>query len=140
MEEEDRSVYLSELQAKLRKLEQDHLHEVSDPPQKPMPKPRTNLPGGNPQQATPKPIDPAADSQWKPQPTPCPRRKPRNHKKTRKVEPVPVPETLHGDEWLLFFDLSTDRKKVLFGLGLATLLGATLLHRAACMDKTGRIS
>ena len=43
------------------------------------------------------------------------------------LELVPTPEALNRREWDKVFDLGTDRKKVLFGLGLAILCGAALL-------------
>ena len=66
-------------------------------------------------------------SGWKPLPTPQPQR--RNHKKNKEelLEPVPTPEALNMSEWDQIFDLRSDRKKVLFGIGLATLGGTALL-------------
>ena len=43
------------------------------------------------------------------------------------MEQVPKPDALSDQGWKLVLDLSTDRKKVLFGLGFVFLLGTILL-------------
>ena len=88
---------------------------------RPIAKPRTR--------ATPVPPGPSTEaSGWKPFPLLDPGKK--NQKKKNKdesLEPVPTPEALIMSDWEQVFDLRSDRRKVLFGIGLASLGDAILI-------------
>ena len=125
--EEVRSVDLSELQAKLRKLEQDHLESPEAISEQPPATPGTWVEDEQPQQATPTPAAEATGLQWKPLPTPKTRKRPLHRKRKSKMETIPESAALAEKEWHFMTDLTADRQKVLFGLGVLFLLGTTLL-------------
>ena len=146
--EEVRSVDLSELQAKLRKLEKDRLE---------MPEDATPQTSGNPgtwveeqptPQVTPTPATASTESQWKPLPTPKTRKHPRHRKRKSKMEMIPESAALSDAQWTFTIDLSTDKQKTVFGvsmlflLGMAVLivylLGVCLCRICSCCKKTCR--
>ena len=125
--EEKRSVDLSELQAKLRKLDEDHLGVPDELEENPPAKPGTWTEEDQPQQSTPRPADVVTESQWKPLPTPKSRKRPRHRKRKSKMETIPESAALSDDQWTFMIDLSTDRQKTVFGLGILFLLGTAVL-------------
>ena len=125
--EEVCSVDLSELQAKLRKLEQDRLEMPEDASQQTSANPGTWVEDQPTPQATPTPAAALTESQWKPLPTPKTRKHPRHRKRKPKMDTIPETAALHGDNMRFVVDLSTDRQKVLFRLGILFLLCVTVL-------------
>ena len=122
----DRSVDLSELQAGLRRIEEEHLGILEEAPEPPVERPGTWVEDDQPLQTTPKPADAVTESQWKPLPTPKTRKRPPKHKRKAKMEKLPEPAELNSNGWVFTIDLSTDEKKTVFGLGVMFLLGFTL--------------
>ena len=121
--EASRSIDLSELQAKLRKLEEEALGIPDSSTEATPAKPGTWVEDNQPQQATPNPVTIPTESQWKPLPTPGTRKRPRHRKRKHKMEPLPEAEGLSSDQWVFSIDLSTDKNKTMFALGLMFLLG-----------------
>ena len=122
-----RSVDLSELQAKLRKLEEEQLG-VPEVAQENKPDgPGTWTEDNRPQQPTPKPATDVTESQWKPLPTPNTRKLPWHRNRKPKIETIPEPEAISADQWTFTIDLSTDRQKTVFGLSVLVLLGMTIV-------------
>ena len=121
------SVDLSELQAKLRKLEQEYLETPDKVSQQPPANPGTWVDDQQTPQATPTPAAVSTESQWKPLPTPKTRKRPRHRKRKPKMETIPEKAALTGDNLHFMINLSTDHRIVLFGLGVLFLLGTTVL-------------
>ena len=82
----DRSIDLSELQAGLRRIEEEHLGILEEAPEPPVERPGTWVEDDQPLQTTPKPADVVTESQWKPLPTPKTRKRPPKHKRKAKME------------------------------------------------------
>ena len=122
----DRSIDLSELQAGLRRIEEEHLGILDEAPEPPVERPGTWVEDDPPLQTTPKPADIVTESQWKPLPTPKTRKRPPKHKRKAKMEELPETAQLQSNGWVFTIDLSTDEKKTVFGLGVMFLLGLTL--------------
>ena len=125
--EGDRSIDLSELQAGLRRIEERNLSVLEEAPEPPAERPGTWIEDDQPLQTTPKPADVVTESQWKPLPTPKTRKRPPKHKRKSKMEKLPEPAELRSDNWMFTFDLSTDAKKIVFGLSVMFLLGLAIL-------------
>ena len=125
--EASKSIDLSELQAKLRKVEEEALGVPDASTEATPAKPGTWINEDQPQQVTPTPATATAESQWKPLPTPKTRKRPRHRKRKHKMEPLPEPEALSSDQWIFKIDLSTDKNKTLFALGVMFLLGMIII-------------
>ena len=125
--EGERSIDLSELQAGLRRIEEQHLDVLDEAPDPPVERPGTWTEENQPLQTTPKPVDVVTESQWKPLPTPKIRKRPPKHKRQSKAGKLPEPAELRSDSWVFTIDLSTDDKKTVFGLGVMFLLGLAIL-------------
>ena len=121
--EASRSIDLFELQAKLRKVEEEALGVPDSSAEATPAKAGTWVEEDQPQQATPTPATVKPESQWKPLPTPKTRKRPRHRKRKHKMEPLPEAEGLSSDQWVFSIDLSTDKNKTMFALGLMFLLG-----------------
>ena len=125
--EASRSIDLSELQAKLRKVEEDALG-VPDSATEAIPAgPGTWVEDDQPQQATPKPAAVNTESQWKPLPTPKTRKRPHQRKQKHKMETLPETAALSVDQWIFTIALSTDKQKTVFGLTVLFLLGMVVI-------------
>ena len=125
--EASRSIDLSELQAKLRKVEEEALGIPDSSTEATPAKPGTWVTEDQPQQATQTPATATAESQWKPLPTPKTRKRPRHRKRKHKMETLPEAETLSADQWVFKIDLTTDKNKTLFALGVMFLLGMIII-------------
>ena len=128
--ENDRSVDLWEVQAKLRRLDREALDPELEWKDFPTPVPISRLqPTAKPRTTEPPaPTESSTDtSGWKPLPNSQPPRRNRKKNKEDSHELVPTPEALNTRGWDEIFDLRSDRKKVLFDLGLATLAGMVLI-------------
>ena len=125
--EASRSIDLSELQAKLRKVEEQALGVPDSATEATPAKPGTWIDDDQPQQVTPTPATVNTESQWKPLPTPKTRKRPHHRKRKQKMEPLPEAEAFSSDQWIFTIDLSTDKQKTVFGLSVMFLLGMAII-------------
>ena len=113
-ERKDRLVDLSEIQAKLRKIDWEARHPLSEWKQMPPSSTRKNrLPAKPRTKATPVPTGPSTEtSGWKRLPTPRPRKKNQKSKgknvQSESLEPSPTPESPVMSDWEQIFDLRSD--------------------------------
>ena len=125
--ETSRSIDLSELQAKLRKVEEEALGVPESAEDATPAGPGTWTEENQPQQPTPTPAAVVTEWQWKPLPTPKTRKRPRHRKRKHKMETLPESAALSADQWIFTIDLSTDKQKTVFGLSVMFLLGMVVI-------------
>ena len=138
--EDSKSVDLSELQAKLRKVEEEALGIPDSSTEATPARPGTWVEDELTPQVTPTPAAATSESQWKPLPTPKTRKRPRHRKRKHKMETLPEAETLSAEQWVFRLDLSTDKNKMLFALGVMILLGLLIVITYAigvCLRRLG---
>ena len=126
--EDRKSIDLSELQAKLRKVEEEALGIPDMSTEAAPAKPGTWVEEDQPQQATPTPASATSESQWE---TIGQLQGQGNDlaigNENTRWKHFPEPETLSTDQWVFKIDLSTDRNKTLFALGVMILLGLIIV-------------